>query len=72
MSYIAGEEHPLLFRIEWLFVSLTMIGLSLSQVIFMPQLKSIILRKLHYDRAVPLDHNVSSSILTDITQQSYE
>ncbi len=42
MLRITGEEYPLLLRIEWLFVSFSMIGLSLSVVVYTPQLENIV------------------------------
>jgi hypothetical protein len=62
MFYITGVEQPLYFRIEWLFVSLSMIGLSLSTVIFTPQLKSIVLNKFQNNRIQPFVTTVSSAI----------
>jgi len=62
MLYITGEEHPLIFGIGWLFVSLSILGLSLSQVIFTPQLKSIVLRKCQRDRVVLSNDSLTSSI----------
>ncbi len=47
---ITSHKQPLFFRIEWLSVSLSMIGLSLSQVIFTPQLKRIVLKIFQYNR----------------------
>jgi hypothetical protein len=63
MLLITGEESPLFFRIEWLSVSLSMIGLSLAVAFFTSQIKSIILKK--YQRnlaAVPLDGTLTGSV----------
>jgi hypothetical protein len=62
MLLITGEENQLYFRIEWLAVSLSMIGLSLVLVFFTPQLKNIILKKFQRNRVVPSDGTLTGSI----------
>ena len=62
MLHITGEENPLIFRIGWIPVCLSMIGLSLSMVLFTPQLKRIISKKLQNNRVRPHDDTVEDSI----------
>ncbi|CAF0813467.1 unnamed protein product [Adineta steineri] len=52
MSQITGEEPALAFRLIWPFISLTMIGSSVSLIIFTSQLKSIILKIIHHNRVM--------------------
>ena len=63
MLFITGEQHPLLFRIEWLTVSLSMIVLDVLLVLFTPQLKTIVWKLFLHDkhRVRPTDGNVTSS-----------
>ena len=53
MLYITGEQHPLLYRIVWFFLGLSMFGLSISQVIFTRQLKNIVLKNFRSNQIVP-------------------
>jgi len=62
MFYTTGEEYPLFSRIEWFFVSLSILGLVLSLVIITPQLKSIILKTFQHNRVVPLAGTLTGSI----------
>ena len=62
MLYITGEEHPLLYRIEWFFVNLAMLGLCLSQLFLTPQLKNIVLKIFQHNRVVPHNATVEGSI----------
>ncbi|UJR11548.1 hypothetical protein I4U23_015728 [Adineta vaga] len=55
MSHITGEEYFLAFRLIWPFISITMIGSSLSLFIFTPQLKNMILKLIHHNRVVPFN-----------------
>ncbi|UJR11046.1 hypothetical protein I4U23_015230 [Adineta vaga] len=55
MLHITGEEHPLLLRIEWLFVSLSMIGLSISTVLFTSQLKQMLFKRFKQNRLAMKD-----------------
>jgi len=64
MFIITSQKQPLFFRIEWFSVSLSMIGLSLSQVIFTPQLKRILLKTFQYNRVELLRSTSTSSIPT--------
>jgi hypothetical protein len=59
---ITDEEYPLLLRVEWLFVSFSMIGLSVSTVMFTPQLKAIILKKFQHNRVRGGDEVMVGSI----------
>ncbi|CAF4147254.1 unnamed protein product, partial [Adineta steineri] len=54
MLFITKQEYTFFARIEWLFISFSMIGLCLSMAIFTPQLRSIILKKFHPSRLVPI------------------
>ncbi|CAF3721321.1 unnamed protein product [Adineta steineri] len=56
MLRITGEEYPLLLRIEWVFVSLSMIGLSISTVFFTSQLKQIIFKKFKNNRIIVIQN----------------
>ena len=62
MFYTTGEEDPIFSRIEWLFVSVSMIGLVLSLVIVTPQLKSMVLQTFQHNRVVPLASTLTGSI----------
>jgi hypothetical protein len=62
MLRITGEEHPLLLRIEWFFVSLSMIGLSLSTVVFTPQLGNIVPKQFSGNRVVAHDNGMLGAI----------
>ena len=42
MLYITGEQHPLVLRIEWFSVSISMVELTLTLILFTSQLKRII------------------------------
>ncbi|CAF0900107.1 unnamed protein product [Adineta steineri] len=57
-----GQVHPLVWRIELFFVGLQMIGLCLSQITLIPQLKQIILQKFQRNRVIPLNTVVTRSI----------
>jgi len=63
MFYTTGEEDTIFSRIEWLFVSVSMIGLVLSLVIVTPQLKSMVLKTFQHNRVVPLASTLTGSIL---------
>ncbi|CAF1290634.1 unnamed protein product [Adineta steineri] len=62
MYLITGEKSPLFFRIEWLSVSVSMIGLSVVLVLFTPQLKSIILKKYQRNQVTPPDGPLAGSV----------
>lgn len=64
MLFITGEQHPLLFRIEWLSVSLSMLALDVLLVLFTPQLINMVWESLihhRHHRVRPTDGNVTSS-----------
>ncbi|CAF1120467.1 unnamed protein product [Adineta steineri] len=62
LFFISGQVHPLVWRIELFFVGLQMIGLCLSQITLIPQLKQIILQKFQRNRVIPLNTVVTRSI----------
>ncbi|UJR17262.1 hypothetical protein I4U23_004157 [Adineta vaga] len=53
MLFITGNEYIYFARVEWFFISFSMIGLSLSMAIFTPQLKTIIWKVCHWNRILP-------------------
>ncbi|UJR38706.1 hypothetical protein I4U23_031372 [Adineta vaga] len=53
MLFMTGDEYTYFARVEWFFISCSMVGLSLSMVIFTPQLKMIILKVFHLKRILP-------------------
>ncbi|CAF1037318.1 unnamed protein product [Adineta steineri] len=63
LFFISGQVHPLVWRIELFFVGLQMIGLCLSQITLIPQLKQIILQKFQHNRVITLNTIVTRSIL---------
>ncbi|CAF3799138.1 unnamed protein product [Adineta steineri] len=62
MLFITGEEYPLLMRIEWFFVSLSMFGLTLFTSVFTPQLKNIIFKIFQHNRITIRDEGVPGLI----------
>ncbi|CAF0841220.1 unnamed protein product [Adineta steineri] len=72
MYLITGEESPLFFRIEWLSVSLSMVGLSVVLVFFTPQLKSIILKKYQRNQIVPSAGSVADSVPIGVLQSRFK
>jgi hypothetical protein len=62
MLNVTGEEYSLLLRTEWLFVSFSMIGLSISVAIFIPQLKSIVMKRSQPIRIALVGGTVSGSV----------
>ncbi|CAF1359012.1 unnamed protein product [Adineta ricciae] len=53
MLFITGDEYTYFARVEWLFLGLSMIGLSLSMAFSTPQLKKIIVQAWHFNRIMP-------------------
>ena len=53
--YATGIEQPLNHRVTWLLFELSMVILSLLIVFLIPQLKSIVMRRWHRTRVIPMD-----------------
>ncbi|CAF0908352.1 unnamed protein product [Adineta steineri] len=64
MAFITHEEHSLTFPIFWFFISISMISICISTIIFTPQLKKIIMRIIQHNRVIPLNGSVIRSIQT--------
>lgn len=62
MAQITREDYFLAFRVIWPFISLTMIGSSLSLIALTPQLKSIVLIKFTQNQITPLHGIVVTSL----------
>ncbi|CAF0848845.1 unnamed protein product [Adineta steineri] len=62
MLFITKQEYTFFARIEWLFISFSMIGLCLSMAIFTPQLRSIILKKFRPSRLVPITGTLAGTL----------
>ncbi|CAF0728471.1 unnamed protein product [Adineta steineri] len=62
MGAITGEEYVLSFRITWISLSISMTGLSIAMVLFIPQLKSIVWKKFQRNRITPGTINLEISI----------
>ncbi len=54
MALVTGEENPLSFRIKWISLSISMAGLSVAMVFFIPQLKDIVWKRWQRNRIVPI------------------
>ncbi|CAF0819748.1 unnamed protein product [Adineta steineri] len=62
MFIITGEEHPLLYRITFLPISVSQMGLSVALIFSIPQLKNIVLN-LRTTRAVmPVNRTVQGTV----------
>ncbi|CAF1370275.1 unnamed protein product [Adineta steineri] len=72
MLSITGEESLLFFRIEWLSVSLSMVGLSVALVFITPQLKSIILKKYQRNQVLPPNGSLATSVPIGILQPRFK
>lgn len=54
MYAVNGQEHPLMYRVMWLFFSLSMAGLSVGMIFTTPELKRILMNKESYHHTVLL------------------
>lgn len=58
IAAITGKEHPLSFRITWISLTVSMTGLSVTMIIFIPQLKNILWMKFRQqNRVIPIVTN---------------
>lgn len=55
IAAITGKEHPLSFRITWISLTVSMTGLSLAMIYFVPQLKHILSKFLRPNRVNPIN-----------------
>jgi hypothetical protein len=62
MAAVTGEENPLSFRITWISLSISMTGLSVAMVFFIPQLKSIVWKRRQRNRIATISGSVTNSI----------
>jgi hypothetical protein len=66
--FVTGKQHPLTMRIELIFVSLQMLGLCVLIVVYTPQLKSMILKKMKNNSVYPIQGiTVGSTPIRDAT-----
>ncbi|CAF0713689.1 unnamed protein product [Adineta steineri] len=62
MSFITHEDYPLTYPFVFFFISISMIGVCLSTIIFTPQLKTIVVKIIQHNRVIPLNDSFIGSI----------
>jgi hypothetical protein len=72
MAAINGEENPLCFRITWISLTISMAGLSVAMIFFIPQLKNIVWKNRLNNRIIPVENNLTPDTIqmrTNITNR---
>lgn len=72
MAAITGTEQPLSFRITWVSLAVSMSGLSVAMVSFIPQLKNVVWKQRQRNRVIPLENVAAGSlqIRANVTNRS--
>jgi membrane-bound ClpP family serine protease len=63
MTMITGVEPPLTYRIQWLMVSVSTAVLSITTVVFTPQLKQIVMKKWRRNQVGNTTNNESGNTI---------
>ncbi|CAF1392397.1 unnamed protein product [Adineta steineri] len=61
-SFITNTDDFLTFPFVFFFISISMIGVCISTIIFTPQLKMIVVKIIQHNRVVPLNDSLVGSI----------
>jgi hypothetical protein len=62
MSAITGIEYPLSFRITWFSLTVSMAGLSVAMLFFIPQMKNIVWKKWQQNLITPVGGSLSHAV----------
>ncbi|CAF1408580.1 unnamed protein product [Adineta steineri] len=63
-SFITNTDDFLTFPFVFFFISISMIGVCISTIIFTPQLKKIVVKIIQHNRVIPLNDGFIGSIPT--------